>query len=276
MQSFSLPAPTKKAADELATFRAMINDAVQFTFIRFSDGECEMLQGNSLEISNSGVKWSRGSSSFRYPDYDFKSFVPERDAQLMDALSKSAEYRSTNFYKGIPTSHNAAPAYSKMLFEMNGSSSEGLTFADVFINSNYKKFSRGLLGDLRQRSDVALIGNFRMKVPLISSSWTHYKIGDNLFQSHEETVSSAMSFIRSLPVGAIVLSSASSISNILGHQVSAEGLPISFLDVGTALHPFVGLADSRREYQSQLEKWRPSTVRRKLGYYLSASASIRW
>ena len=273
---FTLPAPYKMPIVELAKFEAMISKSLVFTFVRFSDGECEILNGNRLEISDSGVDWSRGASSFIYPRYDFKSFDPNRDNELMKALLESAQYRAPAYFKGIPTAHNNAQFYSKQLYELNGSSCEGLTFSDLFVNSNYRKFLSGLFVKVKSSSSVALIGNYRMDPSLVSSSWRHHKVGDDLFQQFQSTVNECLEFIRSLPPYTIVLSSASSISNIVGHMVHQEGIPVTFIDVGTALHPLMGLPDSRREYQSQLEKWRPGTFRQKLGYHLGGSSKIRW
>lgn len=273
---FTLPTPNKKPIAELAKFEAMISQGLVFTFVRFSDGECEILSGNHLEISDSGVDWSRGASSFIYPRYDFKSFDPDKDIDLMKALLESAQYRAPGYFKGIPTAHNNSQVYSKQLYDLNGSSCEGLTFSDLFVNSNYRKFLSGLFVKVRSSPNVALIGNYRMDPSLVSSHWTHHKLGDDLFQQFQSTVSECLEFIRRLPPNTIVLSSASSISNIVGHMVHQEGIPVAFIDVGTALHPLMGLPDSRREYQSQLDEWRLGTLRRKLGYHFGGSSKIRW
>jgi hypothetical protein len=273
---FTLPGPRRNATRELERFEHYLLNGERFTFVRFSDGECEVLEGNPLEISDSGVNWSRGSSQFRYPAYDFKSFDPIRDSELRAALVSCAQFQSPAFYKGIPTRHNNSPGYSKMIFELNGGSCDGLTFADIFINSNYKRFVSSFLPILKGNSNVALIGNFRMQPALVNPRWKHHKIGDNLFGDFLATVESSLAFISTLPPDSIVLSSASSITNVLGKRVHEQRLPITFIDIGTALHPFMGLVDSRREYQSQLQPWTKRTLRGKFGYHLARSSRIRW
>ena len=276
LAKFTLPGPKRNATSELARFEQYLLSGERFTFVRFSDGECEILDGNSLEISDSGVKWSRGSSQFRYPDYDFKSFDASRDTALRADLISCAQFQSSSFFKGIPTGHNNSPHHSKMLFDFNGASCAGLTFSDLFINSNYKRFVSSSFPILKAKSNVALIGNFRMKPALVNPDWKHHKIGDNLFGEYLATVESSLAFISALPPQSIVLSSASSITNVLGKRAHELGLPITFIDIGTALHPFMGLEDARREYQSQLEPWRLGALRRKLGYHLARSSRIRW
>lgn len=259
---------------ELRGFAEKLSRREPFVFVRFSDGETEILKGHKLELGASGVTWSRGESAFVYPEYDHKSFDPLADAALREALIESAKYRSPRYFKGIPTRHNRDKAATRLMYELNGESWKNLTFSDLWINSNFKFFLKEIVDDLLQRK-VTLLANYRTNPKLLSANWDLIPVPDAAFQIHESLKRDAMAQISQLPPGSVVLSSASSLSNLIGHDVSMRNLEICFLDVGTALHPLLGFDDSRRLYLSQLKPWTRETFREKIAYAMSRG-SLRW
>jgi len=260
---------------ELKRFIEKLAANERFIFIRFSDGEMEILRGSKLTLNDAGVIWSKGQSAFKYPVYDHKDFDPERDKSLMTALRTSAEHGSEEYFKGIPTTHNGDPDATKLMIELNGGSERNLTFSDLWINSNYKNFLDQALPVLKALP-VALIANFRTKPEKISDLWSLIAVPDGAFQNHAQVVAEIIERIKHLPHGAVVLSSASSISNLLGHQVSLLNIDVTFIDIGTALHEQLGFTDSRRLYISQVKPWRFSTFKDKLGYLISKGSRIKW
>ena len=260
---------------ELNRFLGKLIAKERFIFIRFSDGEMEILRGAKLILSDSGVTWSKGQSDFKYPAYDHKDFDPERDKALMSALTASAKHQSPEYFKGISTSHNGDLDATNKMIELNGGSEENLTFSDLWINSNYKKFLEHVLPVL-EALPVALIANYRTKPEKISNLWSLIPVPDGAFQNHAQVVQEVIEKIRILPRGSVVLSSASSISNLIGHQVSVLNIDVTFIDIGTALHEQLGFTDSRRLYISQLKPWRPSTFKEKLSYLISKGSKIKW
>jgi len=260
---------------ELNRFIGKIRSNERFSFVRFSDGELEILQGSRLVLGKSGVIWSKGQSSFKYPAYDHKDFDPTKDKALMDAVTASAVHQSDEYFKGIPTKHNGDAQATALMITLNGGTAKNLTFADLWINSNYKTFLKEAFPILQSRP-VTLVANYRTRPERISEQWSLIPIPDGAFQDHGQIVSDTLKKISLLPPGTIVLSSASSISNLIGHQVSVQKLDVTFIDIGTALHEQLGFTDSRRLYLSQVKPWRFSTLRYKLGYLASRGSRIKW
>jgi hypothetical protein len=247
-----------------------------FTFVRFSDGEIEILNDSKFHLGESGISWSRGISNLVYPNYDHKNFDPALDSELKRALVLSAKYSSTGYIKGIPARHNKSPQSTDLMRKLNGYSDENLTFADLFMNANYKKFLSEFLPELIKRDDVALVGNFRMSTQHLNPKWTHIKIPDHAFAEFPNIVDRLLVQIEALTSGGIVLCSASSLSNILGHRLHEAGGAQTFIDIGTTLHPQAGMSDSLREYQSQLLPWSLDTVRRKALFLALGRRKFRW
>ena len=85
-----------------------------------------------------------------------------------------------------------------------------------------------------------------------------------------------MSELKSLPMNSLVLSSASSLTNILGYQLQAFRKDLTFFDVGTSLHDLVGLQGGIREYQALIGRNSPKGIYRKLRLVSSPSFKLRW
>jgi hypothetical protein len=259
---------------ELQRFAELLSKREPFVFVRFSDGETEILKGNRLELGSSGVIWSKGQSNFVYPKYDHKSFDPLRDSSLHESLLKSAQFRSPNYFKGIPTRHNRDKAATMMMHELNGGSWDNLSFADLWVNSNFRLFLSRIVEPLVQER-VTVLANYRAKPKRISPKWELIPVPDGAFQVHDRFKSEVLSQISELPSGSVILSSASSLSNLIGHEVATRELRVSFVDIGTALHPQLGFEDSRRLYLSQLKPWTLGSFREKLAYRLSGG-NLKW
>ncbi len=260
---------------ELKKFIGKIETNERFVFIRFSDGELEILRGSRLILGESGIVWSRGTSSFKYPIYDHKDFDPERDKALKEALIASARHQSAEYFKGIPTKHNGDEDARNLMIQLNGGTDQNLTFSDLWINSNYRLFLRNVFPLLQSRP-VTLVANHRARPENVSDQWNLYPIPDGAFQDHQRIVREAIEHIKMLAPGTIVLSSASSISNLIGHQVSLQNWDVTFIDIGTAIHELLGFTDSRRLYLSQVKPWKLSTFKEKLSYLASKGSRIKW
>lgn len=264
-----------KPKTELRKFADKLRRRERFVFIRFSDGELEIINGHALRLNSNGVLWSRGVSDFAYPQYDHKDFDPIRDVKLREAVVSSAKHRAGNYFKGIPTRHNRDSAATKQMVSLNSGGTDGLTFADLWINSNFNLFIREVLPLLRAMP-VTLIANYRANPGMISKDWSFIPIPDGAFQVHETVVSDVLDRLAKLPAGSVVLCSASSLTNIIGLEVSQRGLDITLIDIGTAIHHMLGLEDPKRLYLSQLKPWSMRTAKEKLGYCLSRGSAIRW
>ena len=257
-------------------FRMRFVERVPTTFVRFSDGELEILRDNPLSIVNGVVNWRLGTLDGKYPEHDNKSFVPERDIALRADLISSAEYKSEGYFKGIPASSNNAIIDRDYMIQQNGGRVDGLTFSDLFINENYLRFLEDILPIFLAKSNVVFLANFRADLSRLSDKWTHLPLQDNAFPSYEEVLPKLLMRLSSVTTGSMILSSASSLSNVLGHKLHEIRPDISFVDVGTSLNPFVGLGEATRAYQTQLLPWTFKNFSRKLKYQLFGNHKMKW
>lgn len=266
----------QSANHDFTVIRHLLSNRIPFTFIRFSDGEMEIIFNTKLVISEGSVEWRGKKNAANYPAFDNKSFIPERDAVFRKDLVEAAHFKSPHFLKGIRTRGTFGLRDKTKMIELNSGSLDGLTFSDLLINENWKLFLDKAVPLLTARRNVTFFGNYRAKPELLGANIRHIKIGDDFIPDYEAVLEAAMAKLISLPLGSTVISSASSLSNILGHKLFIVRPDLTFIDVGTALNPFIGLDDGLREYHSQLLPWTPRNLKKKVLYYLFGSHRMRW
>jgi hypothetical protein len=270
--SMQVPNPNS----DFDAFRLRFLKGIPTTFVRFSDGELEILRDNPLSILNGVVSWRLGTLDGRYPEHDNKSFVPERDAELRSDLCASARYVSKGYFKGVPASSNKAVGDRDYMVQLNGGRIDGLSFSDLFINENYLRFLDEILPVFMAKPNVIFLANFRANLSKLNDDWTHLPLQDNAFPDYDVILPRLLTTLSAAEGRSVILSSASSLSNILGHKLHEIRPDISFIDVGTSLNPFVGLGEATRAYQTQLLPWNSKNISRKLKYQLFGNHRMKW
>ena len=230
-----------------------------FTFIRFSDGETEILNNNYLEISENGTKYRGQSFENSYPSHDYKFFDPIRDVLFRDELLESAKYISDFYFKGVSGAHNIESGDSlnndqKLLIDYNKGFLTNLTFSDLLINSNYLKFRKCVDGILDTFSSGYVVANFQSKLIGPLREFELLAIPNLVFQEYYKLLENHLLILKDVPANSIILSSASSYSNILGHKLHKIRPDLFFIDIGTALNDYLSLPHKTRVYHCLLDK----------------------
>lgn len=265
-----------RAERDLDRFGAMLRAGEAFTYLRFSDGEMEILRNRYLEIDN-GVTVFRGRTfGNQFPVYDRKRFDPEVHAPIRRDLLASAMKRARNYFKGVPTRHNRALVDREFMVRLNGGMSEYMTFSDLLMNCNYPKFREEIVPLFAKATHLAVIGNFRAKLNGELARAEHLTIGDNFFDAYEATLNRLIEQTSELPRGTLILSSASSMSNVIGMKLFDSRPDITFIDVGSAINDLLGLDSRTRAYHQVYAMDSDWTGLRAMRYKWSEEYKIRW
>lgn len=267
MQEEYTPCPQK----HLTSFINKLKNKEAFSFVRFSDGEIEILRNRYLEI-NAGKTVFRGREfKNNFPDFDAKRFDPRIHQNIRKNLLDSALFRDKNFYKGIPTSHNDAVKDREFLLRLNGGFETNMTFSDLFLNSNYKKYRNEIVPLFESYEKIYVIANYRAKPTNILSKAKHIEIPDNFFATYDDVIKITYDQIENIQDGSLVLSSASSLTNILGHKLYMKNPNITFLDIGTSINDLLSLNHNTRAYHKE-EK----SIFKKIFFRKSKGYEIQW
>ena len=268
---------TQNSKNDLNYIDSLISKKESFCFLRFSDGEIEIIRNYHLVIGDGFVTTSAGSVAFSYPPHDFKEFNPARDADFRLELLNSAQFISNKYFKGIRTGNNYGGEIDKQLMiSLNRDSLYNLTFTDLLINSNYLTFRKKLLPKILQERNVYLIANFRANLTNVPVTWHHIPIPDNFIPEYKSILDSTLTHLKIIEPGSLVLSSASSLSNLIGNKIWEFRQDITFMDIGTAIHDLIGLGSSTRTYQVLLQPNSFSGLIKKLNYIIRGDYRIKW
>jgi hypothetical protein len=239
----------KNPSEDIKLLHNYIESEKQFIFIRFSDGEIPILRNEKIYIKDNKVFFKGIEQSYDYPKWDEKTFNPSNQEHqiVRKDLLESALFNRDNYFKGIPTKHNKAIVDREFLIRLNGGFSNNLTFSDLFLNENYKIFRTKTL-DLIKKRNICLISNFRATKPVDFNIIKHLKIGDNFFNNYDKTLEDVLQEANKLPMHTLILSSASSLSNIIGFKIYSLRPDLSLFDIGTSINDLIGMKGNSREY----------------------------
>jgi hypothetical protein len=239
-------------SEPVFTFGSFMDRLIEgrnFVFVRFSDGEIEVLKNRELVIAEGKTQFRGEGFSNDFDKHDSKVYIPKKMDVLRQDLLASLVHRSDNYIKGIPSAHVNAEIDQDYCLRMNGGMDENITYADLLINWNYGKFRDKFIPYVcASDKNVVVIANENSVVDKIFSINKLITVPSNFFPEYVTEKSRIIEEIDSLESESIILSSASSLSNVLGHYISANNLGHTFVDVGSAINPYLGFGSTAREF----------------------------
>lgn len=262
---------TPDPIEHLEKIATRLKNKKPFTFIRFSDGETEIIKNRYLEIIPGKTVFRGKEIKNNFPQFDTKKFDPSLHQNIREDLLDSAKFKAQEYFKGIPTSHNKALDDRQMMLELNGGLDAFITFADLFLNSNYETYLKEIVPLFADFTNITIVANYRAKPVGILQKAVHIKIGDNFFGDYETVLNNAMEALQNIEEGSLVLSSASSLSNILGFKLLQTRPDLTFLDIGTSINDLLSMDSTIRSYHKQKNR----SILRKL-FFKKSKDVIKW
>ena len=234
------------AKKHIREFHEMIKNKSPFCFIRFSDGEVEIIRNRYLKIFEGKTHFKGKIFKNKFSEIDNKEFDPKLNSDLRKDLIISSIISMPNFFKGMP--HKRFKKDRDLLVTLNGGMDQNITFADLLINSNYCYFREMILPRFSDYKNIYLIANYRAKPKNILKHSKLIKIPDNFFSDYQRIKKDVMNELFQIPSGSLILSSASSLSNIVGYELFRSRKDITFIDIGTAINDLLNLDLITRSY----------------------------
>ncbi|MBL4900967.1 MAG: hypothetical protein JKX76_15270 [Colwellia sp.] len=258
------------AKEHLDIFIDKLQNKIPFSFVRFSDGEIEILRNRYLEINNGKTVFRGREFTNTFPVFDAKKFDPSFHQNIRKDLLDSALFNDASFFKGIPTLHNDALKDREFLLRLNGGFNLNMTFSDLFLNSNYINYRNNLVPLFKNYNNIYVIANFRAKPIKVLGNSKLIEVPDNFFGAYEETLDKVMDQLQGIEKGSLILSSASSLSNIIAYKLFLERQDITFIDIGTSINDLLSLDNGTREYHGD------QSMIKNFFYKRSKRYNIKW
>ena len=256
MTSLGLIAKTPTGDFEI--INSLLEKKENFAFSRFSDGEVLVLNRIEVSMAPSHNKIGHATFNAENPKDAGKHYIPEEHESFRSLLEDSLRYRANNYYKGISCKCCLIPMWGKTAYESQfriiGTGDEhNLTWSNLFINSNYKRYVDETLPLLKDRQVFMVVNEAADLSQLPFDVVKSFRVGENCMINNMNTVFELVQFIHTNKIeDAVFLCAASSLSNIIIHQAYKNFPNNTYIDVGSSLNPFMPGIESRREYHKIL------------------------
>ena len=241
----------KNFKKDLQIFIHKIAAKENFAFVRFSDGEADILNNIQLTISDDYVIEGNFKHNFGYSKEDHKHFDPQKHGFVRKKLIDSFLFSKKNYYTGIACpcciggieTHRAMKKATKR-------TNKFLTWANLFVNGNYTSFIEDVVPALSNRKIVMVCSKNanleRLKKEINFNIVKDFRVGENCIVNDHHLIDDIKKWIENNNIkDHVFLFSASSLSEILIHELFKDYDKNTYLDIGTTLHPYFNLGYER-------------------------------
>jgi hypothetical protein len=214
-----------------------IKNKKNLSISRYGDGELIIIEGTAINLLDKGV------GEF---EFNPNNSVYELSQKL---LSESFVYHDDTYLVGIACKCCVGEERFNYMKIKSTQKESNLTWANIFVNSNYKRFTNELLPELKNR-DIILICHEKGDVsnlPFNVKEENIFKVKTNAWLHDLELINDLKNYISENNImDHVFLISAGPFANILVHQLHSFNKKNTYLDIGSTLDGYLKLPLTRR------------------------------
>jgi len=230
----------KTFAGALEQFNDKLKSGVPFSLVRFGDGEMKIIQGELIDLS------SKYNGEHKYVPGQ-----PDGEEQRV-LLSESLHFRHEQYYVGIACPCCVGMDNFSALKEASAQPESQLTWANIFVNANYRTFLETTTPLLAHRR-IALVCHHQANTDgLPFQVEQRFSTGANAWIKDHQRLSQEMSaFLTELETNGrseswVFLFCAGVLSNILVKELTEKFPRHTYIDAGSVYDSMLGLGKTRK------------------------------
>ena len=225
---------SKSFSEEIQKFHLMLESKHPFALSRFGDGEMMAMRGDTL-ASGYG-EWMTNGENPRY-------------TLVRRWLKESFTYKHSNYHVGIVCPCCQGQAAFERMRDESGQVESNLTFANVFVNSNYNYFVSNIVPLFASRS-IHLVAHEEAQVNRLPFKGQFYPVTRNAWIESIDLVNHLEHLVIDSVSDSLFLFAAGPLSKILCHRLWNLNKTNTYLDIGSTLHPWIKTDLNIRGYYS--------------------------
>ena len=234
------PHATKHFGAALLEFNRRLQARQPFSLVRFGDGEMMIIQGKAIDL------FDKYNGEHRY--------VPgaANDEQQRTRLTASLHYQNPRYFVGIACPCCVGRDNFHQLKSGSGQADEQLTWANLFVNSNYRVFLQQTV-PLLQQMPVNLVCHQRADPSgLPFSVGKTFRTGANAWVNDYQRVHDELDqwVASSASTNEVFLFCAGVLSNILVKEMTQRHPGHTYIDLGSVFDTHLGLGATRSYLKS--------------------------
>lgn len=227
---FTVP-PNKSYSQDISILHQAIRDKEHISFSKFCDGEWAVLSNHSI---NNKEFWFDPNS--------------EKDQFKRRSLMNAFRYKSDRYFVGITCVKVFGQHTHKLMKQVSGQTEDHLTWADIWVNSNYPYYVENIIPLFSERPVIIFcnenghIENLPFKPKMV------FPLKHNAWEYNWNLIDEAKSYISTGIRDSIFLFCCGPFGNILCHQLTDYEPNNTYLDIGSTLNPYLKSAGFERDY----------------------------
>ena len=223
--------------EEIQKFHQKLANRENFSIARFGDGEMMAMRGDTIP-SGYGEWMTNG------PDPLY--------TKAREYLKESFVFQDPGYYVGIVCPCcQGQENFEKMKRESAQEDSQ-LTYANIFVNSNYEYFQRNFVPLFAQRN-VVLVANKTSTVQNLPFGGEFYGVEYDAWVKNIDLINHLESRDES---GKLFLFACGPLGKILSQRLWKANKKNTYLDIGSTLHPWLNSDINIRGYYTDDPFWR--------------------
>lgn len=225
----------KDFAEDLTQFTRWIAEGKNFSLSRFGDGEMMIINGQFTDLADK--------------HHGEHTYIPEneQDERQRHLLHASLVHHAKNYYVGIACPCCVGKEMFYGLKEQSKQPEAHLTWANIFVNSNFSRFKKHTVPHFSNRRVFFIAHKAADTDGLPFKVETTFRVGSNAWvQDHDRLLGELTEYIKQHKVeNALFLFSAGVLSNILTYELNKLYPNNTYLDMGSVFDIELGLGKTR-------------------------------
>jgi hypothetical protein len=227
--------PNKSYTEDIKLIHKALVNGENISFSKFCDGEWAVLCNHKI---NNKEFWFDPSSG--------------KDQEKRKALLRAFQYKNPRYFVGITCVKVFGLQTHIAMKNLSGQKQENLTWADIWVNSNYKYYVENMLPLFKERTVVLFCNENAQIENLPFTPYMVFPLKHNAWEYNWNTINDAKivtSQIKSQGLtNLLFLFCCGPFGNILCHELTEHEPENTYLDIGSTLNPYLKSAGFERDY----------------------------
>lgn len=211
---------------DLEYIEKLLLGKIPFSLVRFGDGEMKIMKGEPLNLLHKG-------------EFNFQG-----EEILQHQLIESFQHSQENYFVGIGCPCCVGANNFNWMKRNTYLEDESLTWANIFVNSNYSSFRERILESFKNYRITLIAPGSIDNLPIKISK--HYRVGPNAWVKNSDLYEKISTQInQSNESGQLFLFCAGPYANILCHKLYNKFPEHTFIDIGSVFNVELGIGKNR-------------------------------
>lgn len=220
----------KSFSGDLVTLFDMLSNDQKFSFSKYADGEYAILRNSSITVQAC----------------DNWTYTADVDIKYGKVLTDSFQYNELGYYVGISCPCCQPLSAINWMRSNVGVSPDFLTWANIFVNGNYKYFLDNFIPFFKKKKKIIIVAtekatkeklpfNVEDYIPIKQTAWRdNFHLVDELSSVNDSDK--------------LYLFCAGPLGNMLAYKMWLKNKNNTYLDIGSTLNPW--LVGKNRDYMN--------------------------